>query len=157
MSSKIPGVFVHPLRVIPDDRGAVLHMLKNNDPAFSQSGAEFGEIYFSQVFPGVVKGWHLHKKMVIRYAVPVGRIKLVLFDDREGSPSRGALEEHYVGDGNYTLVVVPPFVWNGFMCVGTQTALVANCASIPHDPAEIVRMDPLQNDVITYDWSVRPR
>jgi dTDP-4-dehydrorhamnose 3,5-epimerase len=114
-------------------------------------------VYFSTIYPGVVKGWHLHRRMIINYAVPYGRIKLVLFDDRDGSRTRGTLEELYVGDGNYVLVQVPAFVWNGFKGVGVDVAIVANCASIVHDPDEIVRLDPMNNDVIPYDWSLKHR
>ena len=81
----IEGVRVVPLKQIPDERGKVMHMLRADDPHFER----FGEIYFSTVYAGVVKGWHLHERMTINYAVPVGAIKLVLFDDREGSPTRG--------------------------------------------------------------------
>jgi dTDP-4-dehydrorhamnose 3,5-epimerase len=149
----IDGVIVHSLRQIPDDRGTVMHMLRATDPHF----AGFGEVYFSTIYPGVVKGWHLHRRMTINYAVPHGRIKLVLFDDREGSRTRGSLEELYLGDGNYALVQVPPLVWNGFKGVGVDMAIVANCASIVHDPDEIVRLDPMNNDVIPYDWSLKHR
>jgi dTDP-4-dehydrorhamnose 3,5-epimerase len=148
--SAIAGVRVVPLRQIPDERGKVMHMLRADAAHF----VGFGEIYFSAVFPGVVKGWHLHSRMVINYAVPVGRIKLVLFDDREGSPSRGTLEEHFVGEDNYALVQVPVGVWNGFKGIGTSMALVANCASIGHDPDEVLRLDPMKNDLIPYDWAL---
>ena len=149
----IDGVVVHALRQIPDDRGTVMHMMRVTDPHF----AGFGEVYFSTIYPGVVKGWHLHKRMIINYAVPHGRIKLVLYDDREGSPTRGTIDEVYMGSGNYVLVQVPPRVWNGFKGVGVETAIVANCASIVHDPDEIVRLDPMHNDVIPYDWSLKHR
>jgi len=102
----IDGVVVHALRQIPDDRGTVMHMMRVTDPHF----AGFGEVYFSTIYPGVVKGWHLHKRMIINYAVPHGRIKLVLYDDREGSPTRGTIDEVYMGSGNYVLVQVPPRV-----------------------------------------------
>jgi dTDP-4-dehydrorhamnose 3,5-epimerase len=148
----IDGVVVSPRRIIPDDRGRVMHVLKATDPEFEK----FGEVYFSMVNPGVVKGWHLHKEMVINYAVPSGLIKLVLFDDREGSKTRGELNELYLGDGNYCLVKVPKLVWNGFKGVGVVPALVVNCASIPHDPTEIVRLDPHQSH-IPYDWSLKDR
>jgi dTDP-4-dehydrorhamnose 3,5-epimerase len=153
VTSKIDGVLVRPLRQIPDERGKVMHMLRADDAWFKG----FGEIYFSMVFPGVIKGWHLHEKMIINYAVPIGRIKLVLFDAREGSPSKGVLEEHFIGEDNYCLVQVPAFVWNGFKGVGTIPALVANCASIGHDPNEIQRVDPLVNDVVPYDWALKHR
>jgi dTDP-4-dehydrorhamnose 3,5-epimerase len=114
----------------------------------------FGEIYFSTVHPGVVKGWHLHHEMTLNYAVPVGMIKLVCYDDREGSPTRGNVVELHVGDLNYVLVTIPPKVWNGFKGEGTATAVVANCSTIPHRPDEIERLDPLDND-IPYDWAIR--
>jgi dTDP-4-dehydrorhamnose 3,5-epimerase len=149
----IEGVLIHPLKQIPDERGKVMHMLRATDPHF----AGFGEIYFSVVYPGVVKAWHLHSRMVINYAVPVGRIKLVLFDGREGSRTHRELQEIFLGEDFYALVQVPPGVWNGFKGVGVTPALVANCASIVHDPDEITRMDPLANDLIPYDWAVQHR
>jgi dTDP-4-dehydrorhamnose 3,5-epimerase len=88
--------------------------------------------------------------------VPVGRIKLVLYDDRPESPTRGVLEEHFIGDDNYVLVTVPPMVWNGFKGVGIGVAVVANCATLPHDPSEIDRMDPFDPS-IPYEWGVRHR
>ncbi|MFQ3640219.1 MAG: dTDP-4-dehydrorhamnose 3,5-epimerase [Chloracidobacterium sp.] len=146
----IEGVAVRPLRQIPDERGKIMHMLRVDAPHFEQ----FGEIYFSCVYPGAIKAWHIHKAMTLNYAVIVGRIKLVLYDDREGSPTRHALMELFVGDGNYALVTVPPLVWNGFKGVGTETAIVANCATLPHDPEEIERMDPF-TDRIPYRWDIK--
>jgi dTDP-4-dehydrorhamnose 3,5-epimerase len=144
----IDGVRVQPLRRIADERGSVLHMLKAQDTWFTG----FGEIYFSTVYPGVVKGWHLHQRMVLNYAVPHGSIKLVLYDDRDGSATRGEVQELFLGDLNYVLVQVPARVWNGFKGLGMAASVVANCASLPHDPGEIVRVDPHRND-IPYDWS----
>jgi dTDP-4-dehydrorhamnose 3,5-epimerase len=147
----IDGVVVHPLRQIPDERGRVMHMLRASDPHFKG----FGEIYFSVVYPGAVKGWHLHTKMVLNYAVPHGRIKLVLYDLRQGSKTRGEIQELFLGPDHYCLVQVPVGVWNGFKGIGTEPALVANCATLEHDPAEIQRMDPHHNDLIPYDWSLK--
>ena len=146
----IDGVTVKPLRRIPDERGYIMHMLRSDDPEFR----EFGEIYFSTVHPGVVKGWHIHKRMVLNYAVPVGRIKFVLYDDRDDSPTRGEVQEVVMGEDNYVLVTVPPMIWNGFKGIGDETALVANCASIPHDPDEIDRREPF-DPAIPYDWAVQ--
>ncbi|HLY63865.1 MAG TPA: dTDP-4-dehydrorhamnose 3,5-epimerase family protein [Terriglobia bacterium] len=148
----IHGVLVHPLKQIPDERGKVMHMLRADDPHFEN----FGEIYFSMVYPGVIKAWHLHQRMTINYAVITGTIKLVLFDDRADSPTRGALEELYVGESNYALVRVPLGIWNGFKGVGIIPAIVANCATIPHDPDEIVRLDPFDKK-IPYDWQLKHR
>jgi dTDP-4-dehydrorhamnose 3,5-epimerase len=145
----IEGVLVKPLRQILDERGKVMHMLRSDDPAF----AGFGEIYFSCIYPGVVKGWHIHKKMTLQYAVPYGTIKLVLYDDRPSSPTRGELQEIFLGPENYCLVRIPPLVWNGFKGVGTGMAIVANCSTIPHDPEEIDRRDPYDPS-IPYHWEL---
>lgn len=144
----IEGVRITPLRQIHDERGKIMKMLTRDDESFR----DFGEIYFSCVHPGVVKGWHSHREMWLNYAVVAGAIKFVLFDDREGSPTRGEVQEIFLSPESYSLVTVPPGVWNGFKGVGAETAIVANCATIPHDPDEIARLDPHDND-IPYDWA----
>jgi dTDP-4-dehydrorhamnose 3,5-epimerase len=148
----IEGVQIIPLTQIPDERGKVMHMLRRTDAHFR----EFGEVYFSVVFPGAIKGWHLHRRMTINYAVPFGRIKLVLFDDREQSRSRGELQELFVGEDHYALVSVPPLVWNGFKGYGVTQSIVCNCATIVHDPEEIERLDPF-SPRIPYDWNLKHR
>lgn len=148
----IDGVVLTPLKQIFDERGKVMHMLDINSSTFTS----FGEIYFSCTYPGVVKAWHLHKEMTLNYAVIQGEIKIVLFDDRPTSPTRGQVQEIFVSPENYMLVTVPPKVWNGFKCVGTETAIVANCATIPHDPSEISRLEPTDT-TIPYSWDLMHR
>jgi dTDP-4-dehydrorhamnose 3,5-epimerase len=151
-SGLIHGVIVVPLKRIPDERGTVMHMLRSDDPHFRG----FGEIYFSTVYPGIVKGWHRHRDMTLNYACVWGRIKLVLFDDRSDSPTRGALMERFLGPDDYSLVQVPPGVWNGFKGMGEPHSIVANCCTHAHDPNSnrSERFDPFDNR-IPYDW--RPR
>jgi dTDP-4-dehydrorhamnose 3,5-epimerase len=148
----IAGVRVIPLKRIPDERGTIMHMLRMDDPHF----LGFGEIYFSTVYAGAIKGWHRHREMTLSYAVPHGRVKLVLFDDREGSPTRGVLMEEFLGPDHYALVQIPPMVWNGFKGLSEPLALVANCCTHAHDPAadRSERLDPFKNH-IPYDWSRR--
>lgn len=147
----IDGVQVVPLRRIPDERGTILHMLRRTDAHFVQ----FGEIYFTSIYRDVIKGWHRHADMTLNYACPIGRVKLVLYDDRDGSPTRGVLMERFLGPDDYSLVVIPPLVWNGMKGMD-DVSLVANCATHPHDPSRTERLDPLA-DGIPYDWSVRHR
>ena len=146
----IAGVEAIPLLRIQDERGFVMRMLRADDPHFTQ----FGEIYFSAIYPGIIKGWHLHSRMTINYAVVQGNIKLVLYDQRPESTTYRELQEIVFGQINYQLVRVPPGVVNGFTAVGGAGALVANCADIPHDPGEITRIDPF-TPTIPYDWKVR--
>lgn len=146
----IDGVLVTPLRQIPDERGKIMHMLRAEHAAFKG----FGEVYFSCVHPGAIKAWHIHSRMTLNYAVPFGKIKFVLYDDRADSPTRGVLQELFLGPDNYCLVTVPPLVWNGFKGIGTETAIVANCTDIPHDPTEIARKSPFDAS-IPYNWDIR--
>jgi dTDP-4-dehydrorhamnose 3,5-epimerase len=146
----IDGVSVIPLRRIPDERGTIYHMLKCTDPHFIR----FGEIYFSTVYRGVIKGWHSHQEMTLNYACIVGRIKLVLYDERTNSPTNGHLQEVFLGPDNYSLVSIPPGIWNGFKGMSEPFALVANCSTHPHDPSRSSRLDPFDNH-IPYDWAVK--
>jgi dTDP-4-dehydrorhamnose 3,5-epimerase len=146
----IDGVVITPLKIIPDERGMILKMMRNDDASYQN----FGEIYFSAIYPNVVKGWHIHKKMTLNYAVVSGSIKLVLYDDRNESPSKGEVQEIYLGRENYNLITIPPMIWNGFKGIGTETAIVANCSTIPHDPEEIDRLDPFENE-IPYNWELK--
>lgn len=149
IKGEIQGIVIKKLHKIPDERGCILHMLKKEDKEFNG----FGEIYFSSIYPGVIKGWHVHKKMELNYATISGNIKLVLYDDRKGSKTKGKLMEIFMGDNNYILVKVPPMIWNGFKGVGTKEAIVANCATLSHDPEEIARKDPFSKD-IPYNWEM---
>lgn len=144
----IKGVSIKPLKIIPDNRGMIMHMLRNDDPGFKK----FGEIYFSCVYPGIVKGWHLHTKMTLNYAVVFGKIKLVLYDERKNSSTYGQLTEILTGEKKYELITIPPGVWNGFKGLGKKMSIVANCATLPHDPKEIKRIDPINNDLVEYSW-----
>jgi len=146
----ISGVIITPLKQIPDERGKVMHMLRNDSDVF----VSFGEIYFSAVYPGAIKAWGRHKKMILNYAVPVGYIKLVLYDDRKDSPTKGQLQEISLGLDNYSLVTIPPMVWVGFKGLGNEMAIVANCASIPHDTKEAEKRDKFDPS-IPYSWEIK--
>ena len=148
----IVGVEIIPLKQIFDERGKVMHMLRSDDRHFEA----FGEIYFSCIHPQAIKAWHLHKSMTLNYAVVSGQIKFVLYDDRESSETHGNVMEVFLSPENYSLVKVPPGIWNGFKGIGGQTAVVANCATQPHDSNEIIRA-PADSQNIPYDWNIKHR
>lgn len=148
--SGIEGVSIIPLTRIPDERGTILHMLKSTDEHF----IGFGEIYFSTVYRGVVKGWHRHREMTLNYACIFGQIKLVLYDDRANSSSNGLVQEIFLGPANHSLVVIGPGVWTGFKGLSDPFAIVANCCTHAHDPSRSERLDPHENE-IPYDWALR--
>lgn len=145
----IDGVKIIQLKKISDERGAVMHMLRSDDRHFDK----FGEIYFSTIYPCVIKGWHLHKKMTLNYTVLVGMVKLVLYDNRDDSKTKGEIMEIFMGEDNYVLVKIPPGIINGVKGIGTRKSIIANCATEPHDPGEIIRIDPFDKK-IPYNWDL---
>ena len=145
----IEGIRVYPLKQIHDERGKVMHMMRNDSPMFEK----FGEIYFSITYPDVVKAWHLHKKMTLNYAVISGALKFVFYDDRKSSPTFGEIDEIFISPDNYSLITVPPNIWNGFKAVGPEISILANCSTIPHDREEIIRK-PFNDNSIPYHWDI---
>jgi dTDP-4-dehydrorhamnose 3,5-epimerase len=149
----IDNVIIMPRRIIPDERGKIMHIMKSTDDQFTS----FGEVYCSTVYPGVVKGWHVHEKITLNYIVLKGNIKFVLFDGRPESNTYREIQEIFIGENNYVMVTVPPHVWNGFKGIGTEEAFVINFTDISYDQSEIKRMDPHKNDLISYDWSTKDK
>ena len=148
----IDGVKVTPLKQYRDERGKVMHMLREDDDIFKR----FGEIYFSCTFPNAIKAWHLHTKMTLNYAVIFGELKFVLYDDRLDSPTKGQVQEFFISPENYQLVTVPPLIWNGFKGIGTTSTIVANCGTMAHDPDEMRRRAP-DDLMIPYNWDIKHR
>ena len=145
----IEGIKITPLKQIEDERGKVMHMLRNDSKSFTK----FGEIYFSTVHPNKVKGWHLHEKMTLNYAVVLGEIKLVLYDARPNSKTKGKVQEIMLSNGNHYLVSIPPKIWNGFCSVNNEAAILANCSDIPHAKEEIIRL-PFDDPKFPYKWKI---
>lgn len=148
-ASGIRGVTLTELRQISDERGALLHMLRCDAAEFSR----FGECYFSEVLPGAIKAWKCHRIQTQNLAVPVGRIRMVIYDDREGSVTRGQLQELELGRPDaYLRIQIPPGLWYGFACIGDTPALLANCTDLPHDPIESEQCLP-NRPIIPYQWT----
>ncbi|MGH7233311.1 MAG: dTDP-4-dehydrorhamnose 3,5-epimerase family protein [Nitrospiraceae bacterium] len=144
----IEGVKIIPLRQIVDERGKIMHMLKATDPHF----INFGEIYFSCAWPGTIKAWHIHQTMTVNNAVIAGRAKLVMYDLRKDSPTKDELQEVFFGEDNYCLVQIPPGIANGYKAYGDKLVILANCATEPHDPTEMLRL-PYDAPDIPYNWA----
>jgi dTDP-4-dehydrorhamnose 3,5-epimerase len=148
----IEGVRTKPLKVIPDERGRLMEMLRVDDELF----LKFGQVYLTTAYPGVVKAWHYHERQTDHFVCVHGMMKVVLYDDRDGSPTRGVINEFFIGDRNPLLVQIPPLVFHGFKCISDHEALIVNIPTEPYDyrkPDEF-RVDP-DDERIPYDWSRR--
>ncbi|MFH1943135.1 MAG: dTDP-4-dehydrorhamnose 3,5-epimerase family protein [bacterium] len=148
----IEGVQLKTLRLIPDERGRLMEILRCDDSIFEK----FGQVYMTTTYPGVIKAWHYHKKQNDNIAVVKGMLKLVIYDDREGSPTHGELNEFFVGDYNPRLVHIPQNVYHGWKCISPEEAIVINCVTEPYDrdcPDE--HRLPYDTEEIPYDWGIK--
>jgi dTDP-4-dehydrorhamnose 3,5-epimerase len=145
----IDGVKTKKLRVIPDERGRLMEILRKDDEIFEK----FGQVYMSATYPAVVKGWHMHQKQADNICCVHGMLKLVVFDGRDGSPTKGQINEFFIGEHNPMVVHIPARLQHGWMCISDNEALVIN---IPTETYEYAHPDeqrlPAQTPEIPYDW-----
>ncbi len=153
MGTTIDGVIITPLRLIPDERGWLMEILRCDDPHFRA----FGQVYMTTAYPHVVKAWHYHRKQTDNFTCVHGMMKVALYDAREGSPTKGNLVEVFIGEKNPALVTVPPGVYHGFKAIGDETAFFVSVPDLPfnrEEPDEF-RLPP-DSPEIPYDWGLLP-
>jgi dTDP-4-dehydrorhamnose 3,5-epimerase len=146
----IEGVRIKELRLIPDERGFLMEILRSDDDVFEK----FGQVYMTVAYPGVVKGWHHHRVQTDFFTVVKGMMKIVLYDPRPDSPTRGEVNEFFMGELNPLLITIPPGVLHGMKAIGVEPGYVVNCPTESYNRAEPdeYRVDPHDND-IPYDWA----
>jgi len=146
----IAGVKSKKLKVIPDERGRLMEMLRSDDDLF----VKFGQAYMTTAYPGVVKAWHFHKKQVDNFVVVKGMMKIVLYDSRKESSTCGEINEFFLGDHNPMLLQIPAYVYHGFKCVSDQEAMVINIPTAVYNYKEPDEYRlPAHGTEIPYDWS----
>ncbi len=150
----IKDVRTKPLKVIPDERGRLMEALRSDDELF----IKFGQAYITTAYPGVVKGWHYHKIQTDHFVAIRGMFKVVLYDDRKDSPTRGEVNEFFMGMHNPILLQIPPMVLHGFKAIGTEEAIMLNMPTevYRYDAPDEFRVDP-RSPEIPYDWSLKEK
>jgi dTDP-4-dehydrorhamnose 3,5-epimerase len=146
----IEGVKVKKLKMIPDDRGRLMEILRKDDDIFEK----FGQVYMTTAYPGVIKAWHYHKKQTDNFTCIKGKMRLGLYDARKNSPTFGKVEEYFISLESPALVQIPPGVYHGFKCVSDEEAIVINTVTEPynHNDPDEYRVDAFEND-IDFDWN----
>ena len=145
---KIEGVTIKQLKIIPNFKGDVLHMMRNDEQDFKS----FGECYFSEINPLIIKGWKKHINQTQNFSVPVGRINLVLFDDRQDSKTFKNIIEITLGRPDlYNRIKIPPGIYYSFKCISKSPAMIINITDIPHDKNESLTID-LSDNYIPFEW-----
>ncbi len=148
----ISGVSVRKLNLLPDDRGWLMEMMRADWPEFE----EFGQVYLTACYPGVIKAWHYHKLQTDNFVCVSGTAKLVLYDPREGSPTRGVVNEFFMGPMNPILVKIPRLVYHGFTATGTETAMIVNTPTEVYNYSEPDEHRlPHDDPSIPYGWGVK--
>lgn len=148
----IEGVRTKKLRVIPDERGYLMEILRSDDDIFTS----FGQAYITVAYPGVVKAWHYHKEQTDSFTIVSGMAKFVLYDARQKSSTKGEVNEFFIGDRRPILVQIPKGVYHGFKAIGSQPAIALNIPDRVYDyksPDEM-RADP-HDSTIPYDWKLK--
>lgn len=145
----IEGVMTKNLRVIPDERGWLMEILRCDEDLYEN----FGQVYLTTAYPEVVKAWHLHIKQRDNFTCINGMVKVALYDVRKNSPTYGELNEFFIGEKNPLLISVPPHVYHGFKAIGSDTTF---CVNVPTNPYNYSEPDefhlPPDTDEIPYNW-----
>ncbi len=148
-AKRIDGVQVKPLKLVPDERGWLMEILREDDELFGR----FGQVYVSATYPGVVKAWHFHTRQTDNFACLAGMIKLVLVDTRQGSPTRDTINEFFLGVQNPVLVQIPKLVYHGWKCISVEPSLVLNVPDVPYDRANPDEQRIAPHGTLPYDWT----
>ena len=146
----IDGIEIKPLKIFPDERGSIMHGVRSDNIL-----NDFGEVYFSKINYGAIKGWHVHESLILNYICVYGQIKLVLHDMRDDSPTNGETQEIFMGLDNYCLVHIPPGIANGSKGLWNPYSIICNVASEPHNPNLKYRRIHPDEGIIDYNWERR--
>lgn len=146
----IQGVELKDLKVIPDERGKLMEILRSDEKLFKK----FGQVYMTTAYPGVVKAWHCHEFQTDYMAVIKGMMKIVLYDSRPKSKTFQLINELFIGEDNPKLIKIPKMVYHGFKCISLEEAIVINVPTKPYkyEKPDELRIDP-HNGFISYDWA----
>ena len=121
------------VRHVPRDHGVITEIFR---PEWDPTGLPVVQVYQSRLFVGALGAWSCHKRTTDRLFVNQGQVKVVLYDDRDSSKTKGQLMELLAGDARPCLVVIPPGIWHGLQCVGNIDALVLNCPTEAYNYAD---------------------
>lgn len=139
----IKDVLITNQKIINVSEGNVLHAVKSSDVGY----LGFGEAYFSIINNGAIKAWKRHRKMTLNLIVPLGKVRFVLYDNRNSLNTQ--FQEVIISKKNYCRLTIPPMIWVGFQGLYENESLILNIADIEHDANEV---DKKSIDHIVFDW-----
>ena len=151
----IHGVKTRRAKVMPDERGRLAEIIRSDDP---EMNVKFGQVYMTTAYPGVTKAWHFHRKQWDHFFCVAGMMKVVLYDAREDSPTRGEVNEFFIGIHNPMVIEIPPMVYHGFKCISTEEAIIINTPTECYNYAEPDEFRvPAHSNEIPYCWDRKNR
>jgi dTDP-4-dehydrorhamnose 3,5-epimerase len=145
----IVGATVKRLVRHPDDRGFFMEVLRDDDGLLQR----FGQASFSKSYPGVIKAFHYHQHQDDLWFFPTGNAQVVLHDLREGSPTKGQTDVHYMGEDNPILLLIPAGVAHGYRVLGPQPACILYFTTESYHAANPDELRiPWDDPQIGFDW-----
>lgn len=141
----IEGVLVTPLKRIGHPKGDLFHVMKKSSIGYNG----FGEAYISTILKDEIKGWKKHHVMTLNLVVPQGAVKVVIFDERDDSATKGEYQEIVLSVENYSRLTIPPNLWVAFQGASVGVNMLLNIANIEHDPDESSDFD---LNELPYSW-----
>lgn len=120
---RIDGVVIKPVKHVVTNNGYLTEIFRTD---WDLPGARVDQIFTRVLDPASVSAWHCHAVTTDRLFCVSGRLLIVLYDGRAGSPSSKTLLQVRVGTERPCLVVVPCGVWHGVKNIGSQPAILLN-------------------------------
>jgi len=148
----IDGVGIRKLQPIVDERGWLMELFRSDWKEYER----FGQLYITTCYPGIVKAWHYHKKQTDNFICIKGMAKVVLYDARENSITKGVINEFFMGERNFMLLKIPPNVYHGFKAIGNREAWILNIPTEVYNYSEPDEFRvPFDSKDIPYDWAAK--
>ena len=148
----IHGVIVQPLTINADERGYLMEILRESDPFYSR----FAQVYVSKNYPGVIRAWHYHRIQTDIWTVVDGMVKAVMYDIRQDSPTRGEVQEVFIGPDSPKALVIPVGVAHGYKTIGTEPSLLLNFSDTLYDRTKPDEYRiPFDSPEVPYNWDIK--
>lgn len=150
----IHDVVIRKLVTHSDDRGYFREILRDDDHLLTH----FGQSSLSKTYAGVIKAFHWHEHQDDLWYVADGMARVVLYDRRPNSPTRGVTQVIFAGEDNPILIYIPSGVAHGFQVLGNKPVVLFYHVTQSYDPKAPDEMRiPFDDPEIGFDWTIKNR
>lgn len=150
----IEGLRFRPTRPVPHEDGTVTEVARRS---WAEIDHDIVHVHVTTTQPGRIRAWGLHQRSTDRLVVVKGLVSIVVYDGRNESPTKGALNEFKVSERNPGILVIPPRLYHGWKNLGTDEAFIINMPTSQYDYDEPDALDlpydaPAASTVVPWRW-----